>query len=147
MDEILTNLTTPAWWWTAIFAATLASILASYLKPIFDMTWSKLSDRYKIQMTKSEQASSAQLLKLRSNINNQILAGLEVNFLRLRALTFLFFSVGFLSMQVVFITYNLPMLAQILVGLLGVASYFSGAKDIFDSNAIHKVLERAKKDE
>jgi len=54
MDRIVTYLSDPAWWFTAVFIAILASIAAAFLKDILLSALSKVSNKYKIRKQKRD---------------------------------------------------------------------------------------------
>jgi hypothetical protein len=54
MDRIVTYLSDPAWWFTAVFVAVLSSIAAAFLKDAFLSIFSKISVKYKILKQKRD---------------------------------------------------------------------------------------------
>ena len=47
MDSIIKNLQDPSWWFTGVVVAIIASLLAAYIKDVFNFAFSAISGRYK----------------------------------------------------------------------------------------------------
>ncbi|MFL6207786.1 MAG: hypothetical protein ACJ74W_02985 [Pyrinomonadaceae bacterium] len=47
LDKILENTRDPSWWFTALFIAIIASLLAAYIKELLGKLFSRLSPRFK----------------------------------------------------------------------------------------------------
>ncbi len=55
MQELATSVTTPAWWFSAVFVALLINLAAAYVKPWLDARMSRLSEIWRDRSAKSQE--------------------------------------------------------------------------------------------
>ena len=93
MDEIVNNLSSPAWWIGVVFVGIFISLLAAYLKPFVDGTLAKLSTHWKKRIEKHETKRKEKIKLLQDNSEQRIAAHFQEMRFRIRATQYLIFSV------------------------------------------------------
>lgn len=135
MEEIINNLSSPAWWVTAILAGVAASLFAAYAKPLLDKFGSKISSSLRGRNELKKQEFDEKVSSLRGCIDKQLLESVEVNYLRLRGINFFLMAIALL----IIFSFSVSMLPKFMYIGLGVLTMVFMLSSFFDILAAQKL--------
>ncbi len=92
MDEINKILSSPVWWFSAIFVSILINLVSHYLAKGIDGLLSKLSSQWAMRSKQRFSSWNARVQVLKGNRNEQLIVASEESRHRLTAIYFLVFA-------------------------------------------------------
>lgn len=96
MDEFAKSLTSINWWLGVVLVGILLNVLSSYLKPVVDNLFSKVSFWWRNRSEDARDARARIVAELRSDRHKQILMLAVENRRRLQSIGYLIYSLIFL---------------------------------------------------
>ena len=147
MDEIVKNLSSPEWWFTAVFVGLLIGVVGGYLKPTIDRVLSRVSGWWRARVEAQHRAREEQLAELSRNPSAQILATLAELRFRSRTSQSLLLAALFLIMTLTFFEKGEESLERIVVNAFSTFLMFMSAFALWKSIQLKKLVDEAKKRE
>lgn len=147
MNEIADNLSSPAWWVSAVFAGVAASLLAAYAKPLIDKVGSKLSIYLRNRNQAKKNVFDEHVLSLRAHPERQILEAIEVNYLRLRGIYY--FLMGIVCMIALGFSAGVDSVPKWLLLLTGLMFLFTTSSSVIDmrlAQELRTVIDASKEE-
>ena len=143
MEETLNNLSSPAWWITALLSGVVASLIAAYAKPLLDSLTGKLSSTYKAKNQARIDKFNDKVSSLRKNIDMQIFTVAEANYHRLRAMNFFLMAI---TSILTFIAFEevLPEGMLIALGIFFLATMLAAYTDMTSAQKLKLIVDHSR---
>jgi hypothetical protein len=144
MEEIISNFSSPAWWVTAIIAGAIASLTASYAKPILDRFAGSLSRKYRAKVEAKKNDDLRRIEALRVSPNDQIITLLSANHFRLRSIGFLLLGLISITMFTFLARLEVPSTLYFISGAFTLILMTAAFADIIAAQKLRAIVMSSK---